>query len=290
MNVAPERSRDATRPRHCSSCAAFRSSFPACRRWTTSRSTIARGEVHMLLGENGAGKSTLMKVLCGAYRADAGELFHNGKPAEIASPADARKFGIAVIFQEFTLVPYLDIAQNIFLGREFRGRVPGFVDRKRLYAEARRMLDHDRLRHRSAHAGARARRRAAADGRDRQGAVAERAHPGDGRADRRAVGPRDRAPVRDHRVSCKQDGVAIVYISHRLAEVFALGDRITVLRDGRKIASVLPCRNLAGRSGAADGRPRGRPHLCARVLQGAGRRAARGRRASRPTTASRISA
>src|ERR1044072_7887361 len=99
-----------------------------------------RGEVHMLLGENGAGKSTLMKVLCGAYRADAGELFHNGDRAEIATPADARKFGIAVIFQEFTLVPYLDIAQNIFLGREPHGRAPGFVDRKRLYAEARRIF------------------------------------------------------------------------------------------------------------------------------------------------------
>src|SRR5690242_286597 len=101
---------------------------------------IQRGEVHMLLGENGAGKSTLMKVLCGAYRADAGELFHNGEKAEIATPADARRYGIAVIFQEFTLVPYLDIAQNIYLGREPRGRVPGFVDRKRLYADARRML------------------------------------------------------------------------------------------------------------------------------------------------------
>src|ERR1044072_7802495 len=79
---------------------------------------IARGEVHMLLGENGAGKSTLMKVLCGAYRADAGELFHNGDRAGIATPADARRIGTAVIFHEFTLVPYLDIAQNIFLGRE----------------------------------------------------------------------------------------------------------------------------------------------------------------------------
>src|SRR3954467_3094080 len=77
------------------------------------------GEVHMLLGENGAGKSTLMKVLCGAYQADAGEFFHRCERVSIAPPADARKFGIAVIFQEFSLVPYLDIAQNLYLGREF---------------------------------------------------------------------------------------------------------------------------------------------------------------------------
>jgi ribose transport system ATP-binding protein len=72
------------------------------------------GEVHILLGENGAGKSTLMKILCGAYRADAGEFFHEGKPVRIATPADARAYGVAVIFQEFTLVPHLSVAQNIF--------------------------------------------------------------------------------------------------------------------------------------------------------------------------------
>ncbi|RYY66630.1 MAG: sugar ABC transporter ATP-binding protein, partial [Comamonadaceae bacterium] len=83
---------------------------------------LHEGEVHMLLGENGAGKSTLMKVLCGAHTADAGEFFHRGEPVVIGGPADAQRLGIAVIFQEFTLVPYLSVAQNIFLGRGARGR------------------------------------------------------------------------------------------------------------------------------------------------------------------------
>jgi ribose transport system ATP-binding protein len=98
------------------------------------------GEVHMLLGENGAGKSTLMKILCGAYPADSGEFFFQGAPVRIERPSDARRFGIAVIFQEFSLVPYLDIAQNIFLGREFKSRIPGLIDRGRTYAEAQRVL------------------------------------------------------------------------------------------------------------------------------------------------------
>ena len=71
------------------------------------------GEVHMLLGENGAGKSTLMKVLCGAHTADKGEFFHQGQPVQIKGPADARRYGIAVIFQEFTLVPYLSASDEL---------------------------------------------------------------------------------------------------------------------------------------------------------------------------------
>ena len=89
------------------------------------------GEVHALVGQNGAGKSTLMKVLCGASQPDRGEIVFRGRAMRIASPADARRLGVAVIFQEFSLVPYLDIAQNIFLGREFKGRVPGTIDRDR---------------------------------------------------------------------------------------------------------------------------------------------------------------
>src|SRR3977135_849867 len=102
---------------------------------------IRAGETHMLLGENGAGKSTLMKILCGAYRPDAGAFLVSGEPVSVITPADARRLGIAVIFQEFTLVPYLDIAPNVFLGREFPGRIPGLIDRGRLYRETRRVLD-----------------------------------------------------------------------------------------------------------------------------------------------------
>ena len=84
--------------------------FPGVRALTDVSLSIWSGETHMLLGENGAGKSTLMKVLCGAVSADSGEILYGGRPARIASTADARALGIAVIFQEFSLVPHLDVA------------------------------------------------------------------------------------------------------------------------------------------------------------------------------------
>ncbi|HXD39134.1 MAG TPA: ATP-binding cassette domain-containing protein, partial [Ramlibacter sp.] len=116
-------------------------SFPGVRALDDVSFEIHPGEVHMLLGENGAGKSTLMKVLCGAYAADAGEFLHRGERVQIRGPVDARRYGIAVIFQEFTLVPYLNIAQNIFLGREFKSKFPGAVDAAGMHREARRILD-----------------------------------------------------------------------------------------------------------------------------------------------------
>ena len=200
---------------------------------------IRRGEVHMLLGENGAGKSTLIKILCGAYAADTGELLHDGQRVEIATPAQARKFGIAVIFQEFTLVPYLDIAQNIFLGREFPGRMPGFVDRKRLYAEARRMLDmigFDIDPRTPVHELGVAQQQLVeiAKALSQNARILVMDEP------TAALSDRETERLFAIIAQLRKNGVAIVYISHRLAEVFALGDRITVLRDGRKIATVLP--------------------------------------------------
>jgi ribose transport system ATP-binding protein len=200
---------------------------------------IRAGEVHMLLGENGAGKSTLMKVLAGAYRADAGSFLHKGVAAEINSPAAAQRFGIAVIFQEFSLVPYLDIAQNIFLGREFPGRIPGTISRRHLYAGAQRLLkslgfDIDpKL---PVHALSVAQQQmveiAKAVSQDARILVMDEPTA--------ALSDREAKLLFALIARLKARGVAIVYISHRLAEVFALGDRITVLRDGRKIASMLP--------------------------------------------------
>ena len=146
--------------------------FPGVRALDDVSFAIWPGEVHMLLGENGAGKSSLMKVLCGAYRADAGEFFYKGEAVSMISTADARQLGIAVIFQEFSLVPYLDIAQNIFLGREPKGRIPGTIDRRKILADAKRVLDTIGFDIDPSHHGRQARRRAAADGRDRQGASA----------------------------------------------------------------------------------------------------------------------
>ncbi len=200
---------------------------------------IRPGEVHMLLGENGAGKSSLIKVLFGAYQPDGGTILHHGTRVDIASPAEAQRFGIAVIFQEFALVPYLDIAQNIFLGREFSGRIPGTVDRRRTYAEARRVLetigfgiDPTLPVHSLGVAQQQMVEIAKALSQDARVLVMDEPTA--------ALSDRETELLFAMIRRLKAQGVAIVYISHRLSEVFALGDRITVLRDGRKIASLLP--------------------------------------------------
>jgi len=100
---------------------------------------LVRGEVHALMGENGAGKSTLMKVLSGAVRRDAGEIELDGQRVEINSPRDAQALGVRIIYQELTLVPYLTVAENIFLGHE-PCSFPGLVDTKRMRDDASQLL------------------------------------------------------------------------------------------------------------------------------------------------------
>ena len=95
------------------------------------------GEVHVLLGENGAGKSTLMKVLAGAYQPDAGTIALNGQETRILNPRQARKLGIGIIYQEFNLVPYMNVAQNIFQGR-FPHRWGLLLDQNKMHAESRK--------------------------------------------------------------------------------------------------------------------------------------------------------
>jgi ribose transport system ATP-binding protein len=218
--------------------------FPGVKALDDVSLSISPGEVHMLLGENGAGKSSLMKVLCGAYRADAGEFFHRGEKVAIQSSADAKRLGIAVIFQEFSLVPYLDIAQNIFLGREPKGRIPGSIDRRRLLRDAKRVLD--------------------SIGFDIDPTIVA-AKLGVAQQQMveiaKAVSQNARILVMDEPTAAlsdresellfglirrlKADGVAIIYISHRMAEVFTLGDRITVLRDGRRVGEADPAKVTA---------------------------------------------
>jgi ribose transport system ATP-binding protein len=141
---------------------------------------LRKGEVHALMGGNGAGKSTLMKILSGAYLRDGGELTINGKHYTFSTPRDSEAAGIAMIYQELSLVPTLTVAQNIFLNREPR-KVNLLND-----AEAVRRA-RDILAELGEDIDPRARggpeRRCLPDGRDRQGAVEERADPGHGRTD-----------------------------------------------------------------------------------------------------------
>jgi len=213
--------------------------FPGVQALKDVSLAVHGGEVHMLVGQNGAGKSTLMKVLCGAYRPDQGEFLLNGSPVHIHSTRDAQRLGVAVIFQEFSLVPFLDIAQNIFLGREFPGRLPGTVDRNRMHVEARRILrqlgmDLD-TRTRVHQLGvAQQQMVEIAKALSQNAKVLVMDEPTAAISDREI----ERLFEIIHRL--RKDGIAIIYISHRMREVFEIGDRITVLRDGANVASMYP--------------------------------------------------
>ena len=106
-------------------------SFPGVQALADARFELRPGEVHALVGENGAGKSTLMKVLSGIYRKDAGTIWYKGQEVDIPDPRAGLDLGISMIHQELVLAPHLTVAQNIFLGREPRGRLAFVVDDKR---------------------------------------------------------------------------------------------------------------------------------------------------------------
>jgi ribose transport system ATP-binding protein len=100
---------------------------------------IRKGEVHALMGENGAGKSTIIKIITGVYTKDAGQIYIGGEPVEINSRQDARKVGIAVIYQELSLVPALSVVENIFLGQELTSK--GFLSMKKMRADVQNLID-----------------------------------------------------------------------------------------------------------------------------------------------------
>ncbi len=189
------------------------------------------GEVHMLLGENGAGKSTLIKVLSGAYSRDAGEIFVRGRRAEIHSPMDPLDLGLRFIYQELNLVPQLDIARNMFLGGEPRSL--GFVRQRELYDTAARYLEkfHMNLDPRAVVGSLSVTQQklveiARALVKDAQVLVLD--EPTDVLEDRSR---QDLFSVINDLK--KSHDVGFIYISHRYSEVHQLGDRVTILRDGK---------------------------------------------------------
>jgi ribose transport system ATP-binding protein len=212
--------------------------FPGVRALDEVDLDVAAGEVHCLLGQNGAGKSTLIKVLAGAYRPDAGEISWAGRPVTFGSPHDADAAGIATIHQELDLVPGLSVAENVFLGHE-----PDRFGFSRLRAAedaARALLT--RLGHseipprrelgRLSAAGQQVVSMARALSRDARLIVMDEPS---------AVLDGDEVDnlfrvVRELTAA----GVAVVYISHRLEEIRRIGDRVTVLKDGRTVARNLP--------------------------------------------------
>src|SRR5258706_1044517 len=198
---------------------------------------VYRGEVVGLLGHNGAGKSTLIKILSGAYAADAGEVWINGEKAQIASPRDAKAFGIETIYQTLALAENMDASANIFLGREILTRWGTLNDAEmetrtrqvmaRLNPHFHRFKDPVR----------------ALSGGQRQSVAIARAIYFNARIlimdePTAAVGPAETAQVRTLIQQLKTEGIGIFLISHDIHDVFDLADRISVMLHGRLVGTV----------------------------------------------------
>jgi ribose transport system ATP-binding protein len=201
--------------------------------------TLHAGDVHMLLGENGAGKSTLMKILSGAYRKDAGDVLIDGQVVDIGSPRDALARGIRVIYQELNLVPQLSVAENIFLG-ETPTTWGGIVDWKALHARTSALLRDLGLDNAALDPRVRVSRLGIAQ--RQMVEIAKALRSGDARIlvmdePTSSLTSREVAQLFALIERLASRGVAIVYITHRLDEVFRIGRRITVLRDGRHVAT-----------------------------------------------------
>jgi ABC-type sugar transport system ATPase subunit len=211
-------------------------SFPGVKSLDSVSLSVKAGEIHALVGENGAGKSTLTKVIAGVYQPDEGSITFEGELLRWNDPSDAKAHGIHVIYQELVLFPQSTVAENIFVGFERRNAL-GFIDYERTYADATELLH-----------------KLGVDLDPREFIKNLTI------ADQQMV---EIAKAMVHRVkllildeptaviagkevellfkrlrALKEDGVAIVYISHRLEEIFHLCDRVTVLKDGKKVNSL----------------------------------------------------
>jgi len=195
---------------------------------------VAPGEAMALVGQNGAGKSTLVKILTGAYQRDAGTIRFDGRDVAFGSPAESQAAGIATIYQEINLAPQRSVAENIYLSRELRRF--GFVDRKAMRAGARDVLktfnldiDVDRP---VAHFSAATRQMVAIARSVTQNAKLLIMDEPTSSLDEREVGV-----LFETLRTLKQRGVAILFIGHRLDELYAICERVTIMRDGQTVAA-----------------------------------------------------
>ena len=210
-------------------------SFPGVRALESVSLDIHAGEVHVLVGENGAGKSSLVKVLCGIYQPDSGRILYDGREYAPQGPLDALRSGIRIVYQEFNLLSYLSIAENVFFERLPRRR--GLVNFKKLYSDTEAILARVGL-----EASPRTRVEMLGVAQMQLLEIAK------------AISTESRVLVLDEPTATltskeierlfgiirrlKEDGVTIIYISHRLQEIFSIGDRITVLRNGTRIGTM----------------------------------------------------
>jgi rhamnose transport system ATP-binding protein len=215
-------------------------SFGSVRALSNVSLELYGAEAHALAGENGAGKSTLIKILAGVYRPDGGQVLLDGRPVSFAGPGDARDAGVAVIYQEPTLFGDLSVAENIFMGRQPRASARRLrsIDRRGMYAAAAELFDRLGV---ALDPAAPARGLSIADQQMVEIAKALSLHA------RVLIMDEPTAALTPEEVSrlfavaraLRADGAAVLFISHRLEEVFDLCRRVTTLRDGRLVASDL---------------------------------------------------
>jgi ABC-type sugar transport system ATPase subunit len=212
-----------------------RKDFPGVRALKGVSFDVRAGEVHALLGENGAGKSTVVNLIGGVFAPDAGQILLDGEPVHLRAPRDSLHRGVAIIHQELTLLPDVSVAENVFVGRLPRRALIG-VDQRRMRAGAREVLDRVGL-----HVDPDVAVRDLSTGEQQQVEIARAI----------AMGPRllvmdePTSALSEHEVEqlfavvrrLRDEGLGIMFISHRLAEVRAITDRVTVLRDGEVVLS-----------------------------------------------------
>jgi rhamnose transport system ATP-binding protein len=216
--------------------AGIEKSFPGVRALSGVSFEVAPGEVHALLGENGAGKSTLIKIISGVYQPDAGTIHVDGRPLRFDRPDDARRAGIATIYQELLLFRDLTVAENVFMGHAPRGR-GGRLDWKAMAAKTEALLASLEIRDLAP-----SRIVGTLSVGNRQRVEILRALSQDARL---LIMDEPTAALTEYDVTrlfdivrrLKSRGVGIIYISHRLDEIFQLADRVTVLRDGAQVGS-----------------------------------------------------
>jgi fructose transport system ATP-binding protein len=202
-------------------------------------------EVLAVIGDNGAGKSTLIKVLSGALHPDEGELLLDGEPVQFRTPLDARRAGIETVYQDLAVAPALDIASNLFLGREVRRRGPlggalRMLDKRGMRKEAARQLAELEIGIPSITAAVEN-----LSGGQRQGVAVARAAAWGKRVvimdePTAALGVKETAQVLDLIRRVRERGLPVILISHDMPHVFDLADRIHIMRLGRRVAVVTP--------------------------------------------------
>jgi galactofuranose transport system ATP-binding protein len=207
-------------------------SFPGVRALSDARLTVKNTEIHALIGQNGAGKSTMIKILTGAYRRNGGQVVFDGQARDFSSPQAAQGAGIATIYQEVNLVPLRSVAENIMLGREPKRF--GLIDWRALNREASALLERFNIRidvKRPLHS---------------QNIAVQQMT-----AIARAVSTKAKLVVMDEPTSSlderevetlfgvirqlKQEGVSVIFVSHKLDELYAVCDRVTIMRDGQTV-------------------------------------------------------